>query len=103
MVTAEDDYSLRHGDQRQVMDGGTSVNEYKELKMTRTVDSHGQAEEEYDFNTEVVLQLRDPIWKEKYRPRKPRFFNRVHTVRVGVIWGWGKGVVCGDGGIVKLL
>ena len=84
MLTAEEDYDQRHGDQRQVMDGGTSVNEFKELKMTRTVDSHGQAEEEYDFNTEVVLQLRDPIWKEKYRPRKPRFFNRVHTVRAGV-------------------
>ena len=38
-MTAEDDYSLRHGDQRQVMDGGTSVNEYKELKMTRIVDT----------------------------------------------------------------
>ena len=56
------------------------MDEYRELKMTRTIGADGQAQEEYDFNSEVVLKLQDPIWKEKYRPRKPRFFNRVHTV-----------------------
>lgn len=29
--------------------------------------------------------LQNPIWREKYRPRKPRFFNRVHTVSI-IYW-----------------
>lgn len=40
----------------------------------------GVAEEECNFSAEVKLGAQDPIWKEKYQPRKPRFFNRVHTV-----------------------
>lgn len=79
-MTPEDDYSKRSADTQTVMSGGSLVNEYREIKMTRTIAADGQAEEEYDFNSEITLQLRDPIWKEKYRPRKPRFFNRVHTV-----------------------
>ena len=51
--------------------------------MTRNVGADGQAQEEYDFNTDVNLGQQDPIWKEKYKPRKPRFLNRVHTVSLG--------------------
>ena len=53
---------------------------YSHLQMTRTIGRDGVAEEEYNFSVEVKLGAQDPIWKEKYRPRKPRFFNRVHTV-----------------------
>ncbi len=84
-MTPEEDYRCRSDDLQRVMGGGgVGVSEYQQLKMTRTVNSQGEAEEEYDFNTEVVLKLKDPIWKEKYCPRKPRFFNRVHTVSEGV-------------------
>eukprot|EP00286_Rhodomonas_abbreviata_P018123 CAMPEP_0181305188 /NCGR_PEP_ID=MMETSP1101-20121128/9582_1 /TAXON_ID=46948 /ORGANISM="Rhodomonas abbreviata, Strain Caron Lab Isolate" /LENGTH=563 /DNA_ID=CAMNT_0023411059 /DNA_START=181 /DNA_END=1869 /DNA_ORIENTATION=- len=31
------------------------------------------------FNTEVSLDQQVYSWHDKYRPRKPRFFNRVHT------------------------
>lgn len=27
-----------------------------------------------------LLRLQKYAWSDKYRPRKPRFFNRVHTV-----------------------
>ena len=54
--------------------------------MTRNLGEDGETEEEYNFNSEVSLGQQDPIWKEKYRPRKPRFFNRVHTVRHTCCW-----------------
>ena len=56
------------------------MEQYSHLQMTRSVGQDGVAEEEYNFTSEVQLGPQDPIWKEKYRPRKPRFFNRVHTV-----------------------
>ncbi len=80
ILTPEDDYRVRSNELQRVVGGEVDVSEFKELKMTRSIGSDGQAEEEYDFNTEVILKQKDPIWKEKYRPRKPRFFNRVHTV-----------------------
>ena len=80
VLMPEDDDSKRKVDLQTVMSGQTLVDDYKELKMTRNIAADGQAIEEYNFNSEVVLELQDPIWKEKYRPRKPRFFNRVHTV-----------------------
>lgn len=41
---------------------------------------HDMEEEEEAFNTEE--QISNPTtysWEDKYRPRKPRYFNRVHT------------------------
>lgn len=81
MVSVESDESSRVADRQHVATGGRIVQEYDSIKMTRNVGEDGQAEEEYNFSTEVNLGHQDPIWKEKYRPRKPRFFNRVHTVR----------------------
>jgi len=75
----EDETSRRHN--RQVVLSGGVVKEYQNIGMTRTEGDDGETKEEYDFNTEGNLGLQAPIWKEKYKPRKPRFFNRVHTVR----------------------
>jgi hypothetical protein len=36
-------------------------------------------EEEEVFNTEAPLATSTYAWGDKYRPRKPRYFNRVHT------------------------
>ena len=48
----------------------------------------GMMEDEYNFNSEVTLDATSYAWQDKYKPRKPRFFNRVHTV-----CGWvGQGV-----------
>ncbi|CAK9304552.1 unnamed protein product [Gordionus sp. m RMFG-2023] len=32
-----------------------------------------------DFSTQIPLPPKDYLWRDKYKPRKPRFFNRVHT------------------------
>lgn len=81
MVDIGDDESSRRSNRQHVASGGSLVREYESIGMTRNIGDDGQAEEEYSFNSEVNLGHQDPIWKEKYRPRKPRFFNRVHTVR----------------------
>lgn len=39
----------------------------------------GMAEDEETFNVPVSLSQKKYLWQDKYRPRKPRFFNRVHT------------------------
>ena len=87
MVGMDEDESVRRDNRQRVTSGGSivtsegsAVTEYEKIGMTRSVDEDGETQEEYDFNTEVNLGQQDPIWKEKYRPRKPRFFNRVHTV-----------------------
>lgn len=86
----EDEDTLRRCRQ-QVLSGGV-VKEYRKIGMTRSKGEDGETKEEYDFNTEVNLGLQAPIWKEKYKPRKPRFFNRVHTVSLLFVmqrtWNW---------------
>lgn len=39
----------------------------------------GMGEDEEAFNVPVSLSQKKYLWQDKYRPRKPRFFNRVHT------------------------
>lgn len=34
---------------------------------------------ERDFGGEVALESRAYWWHEKHKPRKPKYFNRVHT------------------------
>jgi len=40
----------------------------------------GMNAEECQFSVEFPVKQEALIWSDKYRPRKPRFFNRVHTV-----------------------
>jgi len=42
----------------------------------------GMNAEECQFSVEFPIKQEALIWSDKYRPRKPRFFNRVHTVSV---------------------
>uniref|UniRef100_A0A8D2PWM1 Splicing factor Cactin n=1 Tax=Zosterops lateralis melanops TaxID=1220523 RepID=A0A8D2PWM1_ZOSLA len=39
----------------------------------------GMGSEEAQFSVEMPLTGKAYLWADKYRPRKPRFFNRVHT------------------------
>lgn len=36
-------------------------------------------EDEAVFSVETKLESQVYLWSDKYRPRKPRYFNRVHT------------------------
>lgn len=42
-------------------------------------DSLGLNGEEAEFSVETKLDSEVYLWSDKYRPRKPRYFNRVHT------------------------
>ena len=37
-------------------------------------------DDEAQFSVEFPVDTQAFMWSDKYRPRKPRFFNRVHTV-----------------------
>jgi hypothetical protein len=39
----------------------------------------GASEEQMQQTDEVSLPVRQYAWQDKYRPRKPRYFNRVRT------------------------
>lgn len=39
----------------------------------------GMDNEEVQFSVQHELEKQSFLWSDKYRPRKPRFFNRVHT------------------------
>lgn len=39
----------------------------------------GMTNEEAEFSVETELDHQVYLWSDKYRPRKPRYFNRVHT------------------------
>lgn len=42
-------------------------------------DSLGLNPEEAEFSVETKIDTEVYLWSDKYRPRKPRYFNRVHT------------------------
>ena len=48
----------------------------------------GMNAEECQFSVEFPIKQEALIWSDKYRPRKPRFFNRVHTVSSVLRLGW---------------
>jgi len=50
----------------------------EEEDLIRTA-KQGMNAEECQFSVEAPLKQALPVWSDKYRPRKPRFFNRVHT------------------------
>lgn len=39
----------------------------------------GMGDDEAQFSVEAALDSQVYLWSDKYRPRKPRYFNRVHT------------------------
>ncbi|XP_031563936.1 cactin-like [Actinia tenebrosa] len=47
--------------------------------MEQEEERKGMGPDEETFNIPVPLSQKKYIWEDKYRPRKPRFFNRVHT------------------------
>ena len=50
----------------------------EELAFERAA-KQGMADDERVFRNEVAIKQTLPSWADKYKPRKPRYFNRVHT------------------------
>lgn len=56
----------------------TSAMGAEEVRMTREARK-GMGGDEAEFSVETKLDSQVYLWSDKYRPRKPRYFNRVHT------------------------
>uniref|UniRef100_A0A336M7Q6 Splicing factor Cactin n=1 Tax=Culicoides sonorensis TaxID=179676 RepID=A0A336M7Q6_CULSO len=51
----------------------------KEELLMRKEARKGMGDDEVQFSVEQTLDEQVYMWSDKYRPRKPRYFNRVHT------------------------
>jgi len=56
----------------------TSELTMEERRMRREAENN-MTGEEAQFSVEARLDPQKYLWSDKYRPRKPRYFNRVHT------------------------
>ncbi|MFH4974098.1 hypothetical protein AB6A40_000807 [Gnathostoma spinigerum] len=94
-------YSPPYGDEKQAMPGIEILDEKEDIKrrnkMKMDVSDQGKdklsaVEKEMEafakrgmnsdeavFSVEAPVEAQTFLWSEKYRPRKPRYFNRVHT------------------------
>lgn len=54
----------------------TNLSEAQLYQMEADTD---MGEDEEAFSSEVALESKKYWWQDKYRPRKPRYYNRVHT------------------------
>lgn len=50
----------------------------EEIRMAKEARK-GMGDDEAEFSVETKLDSQIYLWSDKYRPRKPRYFNRVHT------------------------
>ena len=78
-VNPEDDLRKLGYLREQVKSGSTVDEELEADNLFNTEVLRGMNENEEAFNTTVTLTSKKYHWSDKYRPRKPRFFNRVHT------------------------
>jgi len=75
----EEDLARRNFDQQKALKGSKVENVLTaEEKALEKEAKKGMGEDEAVFSVESVLE-QSYEWSDKYRPRKPRYFNRVHT------------------------
>ncbi|XP_076272794.1 cactin, spliceosome C complex subunit [Rhynchophorus ferrugineus] len=81
VVNEEDDNKRLEFARMQVTDKGKKVENVitKEELLLQKEARKGMGEDEAQFSVEQALDSQVYLWSDKYRPRKPRYFNRVHT------------------------
>uniref|UniRef100_A0A183DLQ8 CactinC_cactus domain-containing protein n=1 Tax=Gongylonema pulchrum TaxID=637853 RepID=A0A183DLQ8_9BILA len=98
-------YSPSYGDEKETMPGIEILDELEDAKKRKEmmdeadnaavassslglslaekemelIARKGMTDDEATFSVEAPLEAQTFLWSEKYRPRKPRYFNRVHT------------------------
>ncbi|KAJ3595478.1 hypothetical protein NHX12_004781 [Muraenolepis orangiensis] len=77
-ITPEEDATRLCLARRQLQVTGGDVSESAEDAFVRRA-KQGMGTDEAQFSVELPLTGKMYLWADKYRPRKPRFFNRVHT------------------------
>uniref|UniRef100_A0A8C8FAI4 Splicing factor Cactin n=1 Tax=Oncorhynchus tshawytscha TaxID=74940 RepID=A0A8C8FAI4_ONCTS len=76
-ITPDEDTQKLHLSRTQLAVTG-DANENAEDEFVRRA-KQGMGGDEAQFSVELPLTGKMYLWADKYRPRKPRFFNRVHT------------------------
>uniref|UniRef100_A0A0N5A9G6 Splicing factor Cactin n=1 Tax=Syphacia muris TaxID=451379 RepID=A0A0N5A9G6_9BILA len=66
---------LKHVNHMENSNTSYSVSEKEMLAIAK----RDMSSDETSFAVEAPLEAQTFLWSEKYRPRKPRYFNRVHT------------------------
>ncbi|XP_056643411.1 splicing factor Cactin [Diorhabda sublineata] len=81
VVMEEDDNKRLEFARLQVVGKGKKVENVitKEELMLQKEARKGMDADEAQFSVEQSLDSQVYLWSDKYRPRKPRYFNRVHT------------------------
>lgn len=77
---AEDEQRLAWA-RRRVVGAGQPVESVLtvEEKVMQREAQRAMTNDEAQFSVEAKLDTQHYLWSDKYRPRKPRYFNRVHT------------------------
>ncbi|XP_030631051.1 splicing factor Cactin isoform X1 [Chanos chanos] len=76
-IEEEEDLQRLHQARRQLQDTGDASESAEDAFVRRAKE--GMGGDEAQFSVELPLTGKMYLWADKYRPRKPRFFNRVHT------------------------
>ncbi|XP_046864874.1 cactin-like isoform X2 [Xenia sp. Carnegie-2017] len=82
LVDPEKDFMELENERERIMlsDSFTGVtSSISGIDMRTKEASKDMGADEETFNVPVPLGQKKYLWQDKYRPRKPRFFNRVHT------------------------
>lgn len=79
VVTEAEDEARQKVDQDKILKGGKVDNVLNaEEKALEREAKKGMGDDEASFAVESALE-QTYEWSDKYRPRKPRYYNRVHT------------------------
>lgn len=77
IIAEEEDLQRLLLARRQMQVTGDASESAEDLFVRRAKE--GMGGDEAQFSVEMPLTGKMYLWADKYRPRKPRFFNRVHT------------------------
>ena len=81
IILEDEEFSKRKMDQRKALQGSKveNVMNAEERALEREAKK-GMGDDEAKFSVEADIDASTSYeWSDKYRPRKPRYFNRVHT------------------------
>ncbi|XP_071449972.1 splicing factor Cactin [Hetaerina americana] len=81
VISEEDDLQRLAFTRAQVQGTGSRVENViaAEEQALQREARKGMTDDEAEFSVEASLDNQVYLWSDKYRPRKPRYFNRVHT------------------------
>ncbi|XP_061775740.1 splicing factor Cactin [Nerophis ophidion] len=76
-ITPEEDATRLQLARQQLQVTGDASESAEDVFVRRAKE--GMGTDEAQFSVEIPVTGKMYLWADKYRPRKPRFFNRVHT------------------------